>query len=233
MAPQQRRTRPRPQQAAPVDMTKVQIETKWIDIHSVKPYEFNARKNAKAVKFVEASIKAFGFLVPIVVGKDGDLAAGHTRIEAAKNLGMDYILAADASHLTQDQLDAFRLADNKVAEMADWDNDLLGTEMSRLHGLFDFTEFGWTQAEVDCLSEVVPDDCLNVADIAPAQTERAEGQATARRGPTTTRFVLGELVFFEDTQQTKRWLDGIRHLHNFNEADIIADIKNRLGILQG
>ena len=235
MAPQRRR-RPQAPQAAqsttPVDMSQVRVETFYMDINDVLPYAYNARKNAKAVDAVANSIQNFGFIVPIVVDDENNLAAGHTRIEAAKKLGMHEVLAVRASHLTADQIDAFRLVDNKVSELADWDTDLLGPELARLQdtGLFNFTEFGWTQEQIDCLAEVVPDDCLDAAAVAPAR-ERPEGHITERRAPQQVRLVLGEHVIFISTTQYRNWIDGLRRHHNYDQASIDADIKNRLGIL--
>lgn len=224
--------------AKPTDMTKVRVNSFWVDINDVKPYEFNARDNAKAIDAVAKSIETFGFIVPIVIDDEGNLAAGHTRIEAAKKLHMDEVLAIRASHLTTEQIDAFRLVDNKVSELADWDTDLLGQEFARLQqamgDAIDFTQFGWSQAEIDCLSSVVAADCLSASDLLPATaTDEAEGNhITERRAPTNTRFVLGEFVFFTPATTYRNWIDGLRRLHNFNEADMIADVKNRLGILE-
>lgn len=221
----------------PVDMTQVRAIPEWVDITDVRPYPFNARDNRKAVASVAASIQQFGFLVPIVIDDEGNLAAGHTRIEAAKSLGMTEVLALRASHLTTEQIDAFRLVDNKVSELADWDIDLLAPELSRLSDLgFNFTSFGWSQDEIDCMSSVVGADCLSVDDLMPTTEAEAEqgqeGRLSTRRGPTTTRLVLGELVVFVPTQNYRGWIDGLQRLHNFNKNDIEAEILNRLGILQ-
>ena len=224
-------------QAAPtrVDMTKIRATPEWVDINDVKPYEFNARDNREAVKAVKASIEQFGFLVPIVIGEDGSLAAGHTRIEAAKELGMPEVLALRASHLTTEQIDAFRLIDNKVAEIATWDTDLLAPELKRLTDFgFNFTSFGWTQEEIDCMSSVVAADCLSLTDLgAPAtQEEQDDGQTLAgRRGPQSTRMVLGDLTIFVPSEAFNAWSDGVRRMHNFNKAEVEAEILNRLGIL--
>lgn len=119
-------------------------EKKLGELH---PYEKNPRKNDEAVKYVAESIKQFGFKVPIVIDSDGVIVAGHTRWKAAKKLGLETVPCIVAVDLTEDQIKAFRLADNKVAEKAEWDFDLLSGELDEL---FDFDiavsgySFWWT-----------------------------------------------------------------------------------------
>jgi DNA modification methylase len=95
----------------------------------ITPYERNPRKNDEAVKYVAESIKQFGFKVPIVIDKDGIIVAGHTRYKAAKKLNLGEVPCIVADDLTDEQVKAFRLADNKVAEKAEWDFDLLDIEL--------------------------------------------------------------------------------------------------------
>lgn len=111
-------------------------------ITELKPYEKNARKNDQAVKYVAESIKQFGFKVPIVVEKDGTIICGHTRYKACKKLGIETIPCVIADDLTEQQIKAFRLADNKVSEKAEWDFDLLDDEIDSITG-FDMAEFGF------------------------------------------------------------------------------------------
>jgi site-specific DNA-methyltransferase (adenine-specific) len=111
-------------------------------ITDIKPYEKNPRKNDEAVKYVAASIKEFGFKVPIVIDKNGIIVAGHTRWKAAKKLGLDEVPCIIADDLTDEQIKAFRLADNKVSEKAEWDFDLLNSELDDLFD-FDMTSFGF------------------------------------------------------------------------------------------
>lgn len=90
-------------------------------IEELIPYENNPRNNDEAVKYVAESIRQFGFKVPMVIDKDGVIVAGHTRFKAAKELGMTEVPCIIADDLTEEQVKAFRLADNKVAEIATWD----------------------------------------------------------------------------------------------------------------
>lgn len=99
-------------------------------IEALKPYDKNPRKNDEAVKYVAASIKEFGFKVPVVIDKNNIIVAGHTRYKAAKQLGIDTVPCIVAADLTDEQIKAFRLADNKVAEKAEWDFDFLDDELA-------------------------------------------------------------------------------------------------------
>lgn len=110
-------------------------------VSGLKPYAKNPRKNADAVKYVAASIKEFGFKVPVIIDSDGEIVAGHTRVLAAKRLGLETVPCIVADDLTPEQIKAFRLADNKTAEMAGWDFPMLEVELSGIE--FDMAEFGF------------------------------------------------------------------------------------------
>lgn len=112
----------------------------------IQPYENNPRKNDAAVKYVAESIKQFGFKVPIVIDKNGIIVAGHTRYKAAKKLKMKTVPCIIADDLTEEQIKAFRLADNKVSEKAEWDFDLLSIEMDDLFD-FDLCALGFDDIE--------------------------------------------------------------------------------------
>ena len=107
------------------------VEKKLKDI---KPYEKNPRKNDSAVDAVASSISQFGFKNPIVIDGNNVIICGHTRYKAAQKLGLEKVPCVVADDLTEEQIKAYRLADNKVAELAEWDIDLLGEE---LDGIFD------------------------------------------------------------------------------------------------
>ena len=105
------------------------------NINELVMYENNPRKNDEAVKYVANSIKEFGFKVPIIVDKDNVIVAGHTRLKAAKQLKIDKVPCIVADDLTDEQIKAFRLADNKVAEFAEWDEELLEKELDGIFNL--------------------------------------------------------------------------------------------------
>lgn len=106
------------------------------------PYENNPRKNDPAVKAVKNSIKEFGFKVPIVIDRDGVIVTGHTRLKAALQLHMSEVPVVIADDLDEEQIKAFRLADNKTAELAEWDFDKLDDEIADIFNI-DMTEFGF------------------------------------------------------------------------------------------
>lgn len=113
----------------------------------LKPYENNPRKNDEAVDYVANSIKEFGFKVPLVITEEGVIIAGHTRYKASKKLGLKEVPCIIADDLTEEQIKAFRLADNKVAEKAEWDYNMLGVELEDLE--IDMSEFGFEDLEID------------------------------------------------------------------------------------
>jgi len=123
----------------------MRIEMKGLE--EIKPYEKNPRKNDKAVEKVAESIKEFGFKVPIVIDKNNKIVAGHTRYKASEQLGLEKVPCIVADDLSEEQVKAFRIADNKVTEIAEWDNDLL---LEELEGLEDFFT-GFEQKEIDKL----------------------------------------------------------------------------------
>ena len=100
-----------------------------LPLKDIRPYARNPRKNDEAVKSVAASIREFGFLVPLVIDRNHEIVCGHTRYKAAQSLGIKEVPCVIADELTDDQIKAFRLADNKVGEMAQWDMDLLPLEL--------------------------------------------------------------------------------------------------------
>ena len=112
-----------------------------LSIDELKPYKNNPRFNDQAVEAVANSIKEFGFKVPIVVDKNNVIVAGHTRYKASKRLGLKEVPCIIADDLTDEQIKAFRLADNKVSELAEWDTDLLNLELNDLK--LDMEQFGF------------------------------------------------------------------------------------------
>lgn len=108
------------------------------NVSDLIPYVNNPRKNDKAVDIVASSIKNYGFKVPIIVDVNNEIVTGHTRLKAAQKLGMNVVPCIVADDLTQSQIKAYRIADNKVAEAAEWDYDLLKLELVDID---DFTGF--------------------------------------------------------------------------------------------
>ena len=122
-------------------MQIVEKELSWL-----KPYANNPRDNASAVEPVANSIKEFGFKVPIVATADGEIINGHTRFKAALKLNLEKVPVIIADDLTDEQIKAFRLADNKTSEFAEWDLELLFSELSEINNL-DMTLFGFNDED--------------------------------------------------------------------------------------
>lgn len=120
------------------------------------PYENNPRDNDDAVDYVAESIKEFGFKVPIIIDKNNVIVAGHTRYKACKKLGINEVPCLVADDLTEEQIKAFRLADNKVAEIATWDFEKLDLELSTLE--LDMELFGFEIIEDEEPVEATEDD---------------------------------------------------------------------------
>ena len=135
-----------------------------MDISEVIPYANNPRNNAAAIDAVAASIREFGFKVPVVIDRNNILITGHTRLEAAKKLGLEKVPAIRAADLTEAQVKAFRLADNKVGEIATWDDSALAAELQALDDLdFDMSDFGFSEDDLgdntdDIADPEVPED---------------------------------------------------------------------------
>ena len=118
------------------------METITKKVSELIPYINNPRNNDDAIDAVASSIKNFGFKVPIVVDSNNEIINGHTRFKAAKKLGLETVPVIVANDLTPEQIKAFRLADNKVGEIATWDEDALAVELEELKNLdFDMSEF--------------------------------------------------------------------------------------------
>lgn len=124
------------------------MQIQMMKIDELIPYVNNPRQNDDAVDAVASSIKNFGFKVPIVVDGANEIVNGHTRLKAAKKLGLEEVPVIVADDLTPEQIKAFRLADNKVGEIAEWDEDLLAIEMEELENLdIDMSEFGFEELD--------------------------------------------------------------------------------------
>ena len=115
-------------------------------VKDLKPYEKNPRLNDDAVKYVAESIRNFGFKVPIVIDKDNNIVCGHTRWKACKKLKIDTVPCVVADDLTEEQIRAYRLADNKTAEKASWDIELLDTELAEIETI-DMTLLGFDETK--------------------------------------------------------------------------------------
>lgn len=167
-------------------------------VRDLVPYENNPRNNDEAVEYVAASIREFGFKVPIVIDSDGVIVAGHTRLKAALKLGLDEVPCIVADDLTPDQVAAFRLADNKVSEQATWAEDKLVEELKKL-GEFDMTKFGF-DAE---LTEKDPEDIIQ--DEVPAPPRKAKSKLGQIYQLGRHRLIVGDST---DPEVIDKLMDG-------------------------
>ena len=140
--------------------SKKEWQGSWKDVNDLTPYAKNARINDKTVPYLVNSIKRFGFKVPLVIDKKGVVVCGHTRLKAALECGMARVPCVLADDLTEDEIKAFRLADNKIQEISSWDDDLLDQELVELKDAgieMDDLGFGDMGADWDKLDDIEGD----------------------------------------------------------------------------
>lgn len=145
------------------------MKTTTIRINEIIPYEKNPRKNDGAVKAVAESIKQCGYISPIIIDENNIILAGHTRFKALKMLGEKEISVIQAVGLTEDQKKKYRLLDNKTAEIAEWDLDMLAEELEGLD--FDGFDFDWDVLKE--MDEVIEDEYEKPV---PNQPKSKQGQ---------------------------------------------------------
>lgn len=181
-------------------MQIVEKELTWL-----KPYANNPRDNESAVEPVANSIKEFGFKVPIVATSDGEIINGHTRFKASKLLGLKKVPVIISDDLTEEQIKAFRLADNKTGELADWNEELLAKELEKLD--FNLEQFGF---------EKLADEF---------DEEDNEEDPYTSKITTPTYEPTGEEVYLQDLVDTTKRDELIRKIQT---ADIPSDIEEFL-----
>lgn len=144
---------------------------KIIDLNPSELIEYatNPRKNDRAVDSVAASIKQFGFLQPIVIDESKTIVAGHTRLRAAKKLDLKKVPCVIASSLTEQQIKAFRILDNRLHELAEWDEELLKLEIESIID-FDFSQFDIDFHVNDEIPIDIPEDNQEIDEMALAET---------------------------------------------------------------
>lgn len=150
------------------------MKVEEVDIEIVKPYENNARYNEDGVDVVANSIAEFGFKQPIVVDENNVIIVGHTRLKAAKKLGLATVPVVVANDLSEEKVKAYRLADNKTAEFSDWDFDKLEVELDELADIddLDMEDFGFLPFETEEEENEVHE--ANLDETAPSRTSRGQ-----------------------------------------------------------
>lgn len=150
----------------------------YLNPNELKPYEKNPRHNDDAVQAVAESIREFGFKVPIVIDSDKVIVAGHTRWKASGVLGLSEVPCIVADDLTPEQVRAFRLADNKVAELSDWDYELLDGELDGLED-WDMSKFGFSVKEVDREVARIEDKKRKISEVPVPQEDKVPKRVQA------------------------------------------------------
>ncbi len=168
-------------------------------VSTLQEYENNPRNNDEAIKAVANSIREFGFKVPIVITSDNVIIAGHTRLKASVSLGLEEVPCIIADDLNDEQIKAFRLADNKTAELATWDLSKLEDELAHLD--MDMLQFGFEEME-ELLPDNAADDDFDVDDEIPEVPFSQPGDIY-ELGP--HRLMCGDST---DSEQVKTLLDG-------------------------
>ena len=153
-------------------------------ITSLRPYPRNARTHSrKQVKQIAASIERFGFTNPVLISDDGEIIAGHGRVEAAKLLGWKAVPTLALSHLSETERRAYVLADNKLALNAGWDKEILAIELQALSNLeFDTELTGFSLAEIDLIIDEAGEADPDGHDVADDEVTFASGPAVSRQG---------------------------------------------------
>ncbi len=144
-----------------------QARYEFVGIEKLVPYVNNQKKHpVEQIEKIAGSIKEFGFINPIIVDKDNVIIAGHGRFEAAKKIGLSEVPVLRAEHLTPEQVKAYRIADNKLAELALWDEELLAVDLSELESInYDLEILGFEPEEIDSiLDEYVQNEISELND---------------------------------------------------------------------
>ena len=165
-------------------MTKFVTEVIERSVASLKPYARNARTHSKKqIKQIASSIERFGFVNPVLIGDDGEIIAGHGRVEAAKQLGLKTVPTLALSHLTETERRAYVLADNKLALNAGWDREILAIELQGLVDLdFDVELTGFSLAEIDFVLDEAGEADPDATDAAEDAVPDVTGPAVSRMG---------------------------------------------------
>lgn len=181
---------------------KMQIEQ--MQIGKIKPFEKNPRRNDDSVDAVANSIKAFGFRAPIIVDRDLVIIAGHTRWKAAKKLQLKTVPVIIAEDMTEEQAQAYRIADNSAGSASTWDDELLQEILADIGTDYDMGDFGLdTEAYID--TGEFPDDIEDDIPPAPPKTATTKPGEIIRLGAHV--LLCGDATRAEDMARLMRAAD--------------------------
>ncbi len=203
-----------------------------IPIYELKPFNKNPRNNQKAIAEVAKSIEFYGFRNPIQIDQNNRVAAGHTRLEAAKILAM-ITVPCIRTEMTEAEFIAYNIADNKTGELASWDKNILQENLSLLDGLDELEIPGFTDAELDKILEVshsttlVSQDAQDAAEggkLPPKQKETIERAGNAHKDdaarlreiklivtPKDYRFIMDQLEVIRKNNDLDTMVDALKH----------------------
>ena len=193
----------------------------YISIKDIKPYPNNPRNNINAIEAVANSIKEFGFKSPIILDKDNIIVCGHTRYEASKRLRLKEVPVIYADDLTDEQVKAFRLADNKTAELSDWDFDILGDELGAITDI-DMSDFGFD------LDSIVEDEPEIQEDEAPEVPEEPKAKLGDLYEVGGHRLICGDST---DIAVIDRLMDGVKADMVFTDPPYGMNAVSKSGVL--
>ena len=189
-------------------------------ISSLRPYDGNARIHPDdQIELIERSIREFGWTVPVLIAEDGEVVAGHGRIEAAKNLGIEVVPTIEVGHLTPAQIKAYRIADNRIAELGQWDLGLMTQDLEILADAgFDLSLTGFDDEFLDAVS--IDEEVFDNEDTDPHNPVLH----------TDPRKAKPKVVVWLDTEETLQVFleaveaSGIPHTQNrrFNTVTIVS-----------
>jgi DNA modification methylase len=186
------------------------LAIRYVPLAKLRAQRRNARTHSpQQIRKIADSIKHFGFVNPLIVDGEGVIIAGHGRAEAAKILGMKLIPVVELEHLSKSQLRAYVLADNKLAELAGWDRELLAIELQELSSLdIDLTIAGFEVGEIDVLIQELPASSSDGNDVPPPV---GAGPAVCRLGDLWQlgrhRILCGDALL---SQSYERLLAGLK-----------------------
>jgi len=194
-----------------------QMKVEMVSVGKIKPYEKNPRINESAVDAVAASIKEFGFRVPLVIDKAGVIVCGHTRWKAAKKLGIKTVPCVTTDDMTPAQIKAFRIADNQTSSLADWDIAILDSEIKELEGMdFDIDLLGFKEGELDAL---LSGDVASEGDGSSDENNYSRKVESPVYEPKNEKPAIGDMINLEKYHSLCKEID---------ESDIPEDVKEFL-----
>lgn len=187
------------------------MEIIYKSLSELKPYENNPRKNDDAVQYVANSIKQFGFRVPIIIKPDGEIVAGHTRYKACLQLGIEKVPCIIADDLTEEQIKAFRIADNKTSEKSVWDIDKIKLELEDIN--MDMTDFGFGEFELSMI----------VDDMNP---EPYDDDVIEKYSEDSDDYLAVKRVIITYTKEEEEWLKKLLKVEELKVLYHAKDLKN-------